>query len=100
MGFSLVERTSESEESEGSMVAFGNASASLPGVVGAPLPGGWFLGFQGGPSLRVQAGQDKRKALSGWEVRLGQRFPDLWSNKPSLSNYRSDVGWLIFYFSK
>lgn len=68
MGFSLVEGTSASEESEGSMVAFGNASASLPGVVGAPLPGEWFPGFQEGPSLRVQAAQDKRKALSGWEV--------------------------------
>lgn len=46
MGFSLVEGTSESEESEGSMVAFGNVSTSLPEVVGAPLPGEWFPGFQ------------------------------------------------------
>lgn len=100
MGFSLVEGTSASEESEGSMVAFGNASASLPGVVGAPLPGEWFPGFQEGPSLRVQAAQDKRKALSGWEVGPAGRFPELWSNKPSLSNYRTDARWLIFYFSK
>lgn len=100
MGFSLVEGTSESEESEGSMVAFGNSSSSLPGLVGAPLPGEWFQGFQGGPSLRVQAGQDKRKVLTGWEVGLAQRFPDHWSNKPSLSNYRTDVRQLIFYFSK
>lgn len=47
MGFSLVEGTSESEESEGSMVAFGNSSSSSPRLVGAPLPGEWFQGFQG-----------------------------------------------------
>lgn len=90
MGFSLVEGTSlESEVSEGSTVASGNVSASLPGVGGAPLSGEWFRGFP--PSLSLPctlegtawAGQEE--GAWGWEAGLAQWFPDLWISKPSPS---------------